>query len=127
MVGLRHDLVEKRRKEMKQAEFSRSMYPRNGIEGTHSELVRGHGLRQTKYRGIEPSQPVALLHGCCLQRETLFKTAFYSNGTAEGLRQSKLFRVRIFQQFQYKLNDTIDRLGSFIARETTVSYSKDYQ
>ena len=52
VVGLRHDLVEQRRKEMKQAEFSRSMYPRNGIEGTHSELVRGHGLRQTKYRGL---------------------------------------------------------------------------
>lgn len=52
VVGLRHDLVAERRKEMKQAEFSRSMYPRNGIEGTHSELVRGHGLRQTKYRGL---------------------------------------------------------------------------
>ena len=52
VVGLHHDLVEKRRKEMKQAEFSRSMYPRNGIEGTHSELVRGHGLRRTKYRGF---------------------------------------------------------------------------
>ena len=52
VVGLRHDLVEQRRKEMKQAEFSRSMYPRNGIEGTHSELVRGHGLRRTKYRGL---------------------------------------------------------------------------
>lgn len=52
VVGLRHDLIEKRRKEMKQAEFSQSMHPRNGIEGTHSELVRGHGLRQTKYRGF---------------------------------------------------------------------------
>ena len=52
VVGLRHDLVEQRRKEMKQAEFSRSMYPRNGIEGTHRELVRGHGLRQTKFRGM---------------------------------------------------------------------------
>ena len=51
MVGLRHDLVEQRRKEMKQPEFSKSMHPRNGIEGTHSELVRGHGMRQTKYRG----------------------------------------------------------------------------
>ena len=53
VVGLRHDLVAERRKEMKQAEFCRSMYPRNGIEGTHSELVRGHGLRQTKYRGLK--------------------------------------------------------------------------
>jgi len=51
VVGLRHDLVEKRRKEMREAEFSKSMNPRNGIEGTHSELVRGHGMRRTKYRG----------------------------------------------------------------------------
>lgn len=59
VVGLRHDLVEKRRKEMKQADFSKSMYPRNGIEGTHSELVRGHGMRRTKYRGLSP---VSLSH-----------------------------------------------------------------
>jgi hypothetical protein len=52
VVGLRHDLVEKRRKEMREAEFSKKMHPRNGIEGTHSELVRGHGLRRTKYRGL---------------------------------------------------------------------------
>ena len=32
--------------------FSKNMHPRNGIEGTHSELVRGHGLRRTKYRGL---------------------------------------------------------------------------
>lgn len=52
VVGLRHDLVQKRREEMKQSGFSKSMHPRNGIEGTHSELVRGHGLRRTKYRGL---------------------------------------------------------------------------
>lgn len=52
VVGVRHDLVQERRKEMKQADFSKKMYPRNGIEGTLSELVRGHGLRQTKYRGF---------------------------------------------------------------------------
>lgn len=52
VVGLRHDLVEQRRREMKQSGFSKSMHPRNGIEGTHSELVRGHGMRQTKYRGL---------------------------------------------------------------------------
>ncbi len=52
VVGLRHDLVEKRREQMREAEFSKTMHPRNGIEGTHSELVRGHGLRRTKYRGL---------------------------------------------------------------------------
>lgn len=52
VVGLRHDLVEKRRAEMREANFSKKMYPRNGVEGTLSELVRGHGLRRTKYRGL---------------------------------------------------------------------------
>ena len=52
VVGLRHDLVQQRRREMTQTGFSKSMHPRNGIEGTHSELVRGHGLRRTKYRGL---------------------------------------------------------------------------
>jgi hypothetical protein len=52
VVGLRHDLLEKRRKQMREAEFLKSMHARNGIEGTHSELVRGHGLRRTKYRGL---------------------------------------------------------------------------
>jgi transposase len=52
VVGLRHDLVEQRRREMKEAGFSERMHPRNGIEGTHSELVRGHGMRRTKYRGL---------------------------------------------------------------------------
>jgi transposase len=51
VVGLRHDLVKKRREEMRERGFSKKMHPRNGIEGTHSELVRGHGLRRTKYRG----------------------------------------------------------------------------
>jgi transposase len=52
VVGLRHDLLQKRRKQMKAENFSQLMHPRNAIEGTHSELVRGHGLRQTKYRGF---------------------------------------------------------------------------
>ena len=52
VVGLRHDLVQKRREEMREADFSKKMHPRNGVEGTLSELVRGHGLRRTKYRGF---------------------------------------------------------------------------
>ena len=61
------------------------MYPRNGIEGTHSELVRGHGLRRTKYRGLQPGRAVALLHGCCLQCETILKTVGFPdrNGGSE--------------------------------------------
>lgn len=53
VVGLRHDLVQTRREQMRAESFSQSMHPRNGIEGTHSELVRGHGLRRTQYRGLD--------------------------------------------------------------------------
>ena len=62
---------------MKGENFSRSMYPRNGVEGTHSELVRGHGLRQTKYRGFSR---VALSHyligAACNVKRLLKRLAF---------------------------------------------------
>lgn len=77
VVGLRHDLVQQRRREMKTDNFGRSMYPRNGIEGTHSELVRGHGLRRTKYRGFNR---VALSHyligAACNVKRLLRRLAF---------------------------------------------------
>jgi len=53
VVGEHHTLLQRRRKEMKTAEFKKKMQRRNGIEGTHSELIRGHGLRQARYRGIK--------------------------------------------------------------------------
>ena len=77
VVGLRHDLVHKRREEMRAESFSLSMHPRNGIEGTHSELVRGHGLRRTKYRGLSR---VALSHyfmaAACNVKRYLKRLAF---------------------------------------------------
>jgi transposase len=77
VVGLRHDLVQKRREQMRVDNFSESMHPRNGIEGTHSELVRGHGLRRTKYRGCNR---VALSHyfmgAACNVKRYLKRLAF---------------------------------------------------
>jgi transposase len=77
VVGLRHDLVQKRREQMRAENFSQSMHPRNGIEGTHSELVRGHGLRRTKYRGFNR---VALSHyfmgAACNVKRYLRRLAF---------------------------------------------------
>lgn len=77
VVGLRHDLVQKRREQMRVDNFSESMHPRNGIEGTHSELVRGHGLRRTKYRGFNR---VALSHyfmgAACNVKRYLKRLAF---------------------------------------------------
>jgi len=77
VVGLRHDLLHKRREQMKAENFSQSMHPRNGIEGTHSELVRGHGLRRTKYRGFSR---VAMSHyfmaAACNVKRYLKRLAF---------------------------------------------------
>lgn len=40
-----------RRREMQTEAFQKEMHRRNGIEGSHSELVRGYGLRRARYRG----------------------------------------------------------------------------
>lgn len=50
-VGIHHDLLQKRRREMKTEGFQKRMQQRNGIEGTISELTR-LGLRRTRYRGL---------------------------------------------------------------------------
>ncbi len=77
VVGLRHDLVHKRREEMRQADFPKKMHPRNGIEGTLSELVRGHGLRRTKYRGLKRvSLSHYLMGAACNVKRYLNLTAF---------------------------------------------------
>ena len=43
--------LEKRRELMETEEFKKDMHKRNGIEGTISGLVRGQGLRNSRYRG----------------------------------------------------------------------------
>ena len=53
LVGGHHTELQKRRKEQKEAGFKERMKKRNAIEGTHSELVRAHGMRRTRFRGIE--------------------------------------------------------------------------
>jgi transposase len=83
VVGPRHDLVEKRRKEMREPDYSKSMHPRNGIEGTHSELVRGYGLRRTKYRGLSRvSLSHHLMGAACNVKRYLKLLAFQMRSTA---------------------------------------------
>lgn len=50
-VGIHHDLLQERRREMEGEGFKETMRPRNSIEGTISELVR-LGMRRTRYRGL---------------------------------------------------------------------------
>jgi len=52
VVSPNHDLLQRRRREMGTEAFEREAKNRNAIEGTISELVRGYGLRKTRYRGL---------------------------------------------------------------------------
>jgi transposase len=52
VVGEHHSFLQARRQEMQTAEFKQEMHRRNAIEGTQSELVRGYGLRDARYRGL---------------------------------------------------------------------------
>ncbi|HWH70996.1 MAG TPA: transposase, partial [Candidatus Sulfotelmatobacter sp.] len=51
-VGEHHSLVQARRREQKTESFQEDYHRRNGIEGTISELKRGHGLGKARYRGL---------------------------------------------------------------------------
>jgi transposase len=52
VVGEHHTVLQARRQEQQTDAFKQRMKHRNGIEGTQSELVRGHGLRRARYRGL---------------------------------------------------------------------------
>ena len=52
VVGEHHSALQARRREQKTEAFVQEMKHRNGIEGTLSELVRAHGLRRARQRGL---------------------------------------------------------------------------
>jgi hypothetical protein len=52
VVGEHHTALQARRQEQQTEAFQQRMKHRNAIEGTQSELVRAHGLRRARYRGL---------------------------------------------------------------------------
>jgi hypothetical protein len=52
VLGAFHETLQQRRREQQSPEFKLLMKQRNGVEGTISELVRGHGLRRARYKGF---------------------------------------------------------------------------
>jgi transposase len=52
LVSQYHMDLQARRQEQKTEEFKNKARRRNAIEGTQSELVRAHGLRRARYRGL---------------------------------------------------------------------------
>jgi hypothetical protein len=51
-VGQHHTLLQERRREQRTDAFKEQAKHRNAVEGTQSELVRAHGLRRARYRGL---------------------------------------------------------------------------
>jgi transposase len=52
VVGENHSVLQARRKEQQTDAFQARLKHRNAIEGTQSELVRAHGMRRARYRGL---------------------------------------------------------------------------
>jgi hypothetical protein len=52
VVGEHHTPLQARRQEQQTKPFQQRMKHRNAIEGTQSELVRAHGMRHARYRGL---------------------------------------------------------------------------
>ena len=73
IVGELHSLLQERRREMQTTAFKTEMYRRSGIEGTHSELVRGYGLRQARYRGKAKVRLQNYLIGAACNIRRLFR------------------------------------------------------
>ena len=69
-VSEHHTLMQARRREQRTEIFKKSMRARNGVEGTISELARGHGLRRSRYRGLAKTRLQNYLIGaaCNLRR-----------------------------------------------------------
>lgn len=73
VVGALHSLLQDRRREMQTEAFKLDMRKRNGIEGSQSELVRGYGLRQARYRGFAKVRLQNYLIGAACNLRRLFR------------------------------------------------------
>ena len=93
VVGEFHSLLQARRQEQQTEAFKKEMHQRNGIEGTQSELVRGYGARQARYRGQAKVRLQNYLIGAACNLRRLFRriaweTAQTCGGVATATHQA---------------------------------------
>lgn len=84
VVGELHSLLQARRREMQTDAFKKEMHRRNGIEGTQSELVRGYGLRQARYRGRSKVRLQNYFIGAACNIRRLFRRLAWEANQARG-------------------------------------------
>lgn len=66
-----HELITARREEQRTAEFRERYKSRSAVEGTISMLVRKHGARHARYRGLKKVNFQALLMGAAVNMKQL--------------------------------------------------------
>jgi len=86
LVGEHHEHTQARRREMKSAGFKDRMHRRNGVEATISELKRGYGMRQCRYRSLAKTTLQNYLTGaaCNIKRWARRMTWELHNGNHSG-------------------------------------------
>lgn len=95
VVGEHHTALQARRQEQKTEAFKARMRHRNAIEGTQSELVRAHGLRRARYRGLPKVRLQNYLAGaaCNLKRWIRRHVWELAQATVPGVAQSAITAV----------------------------------
>jgi transposase len=75
-INAYHGLIQARRLEADTEAFRQEMKIRAGIEGTMSEMVRGHGLRRSRFRGTRKNQLQALFGATATTLKRLARCSF---------------------------------------------------
>jgi transposase len=89
VVGQYHTVLQARRKEQKTETFKLKAQRRNAIEGTQSELVRGHGLRQARYRGLAKMRLQSYLTGAACNLKRWIRLAAWKLAQASAILSSE--------------------------------------
>jgi transposase len=94
VVGQYHDYLQARREQQLTKEFQIKMRPRAAIEGSISELVRGHGLRRSRYRGFAKVQLQNLFIGTACNIKRWLKLIAGSNFNLSDPISALVFELR---------------------------------
>ncbi len=90
LVGQYHSALQARRKEQQTEDFKERMKRRNAIEGTQSELVRAHGMRRARYRGLAKVSLQNYLVGAACNAKRWLRRLAWEMARAAGAAQPRL-------------------------------------
>jgi transposase len=82
VVGIHHDLLQQRRKQMNEEAFTKKLRRRSAIEGTISEFTRGGG-RRTRYRGLAKTTLANYFQGAAVNAGRWIRLAQWQMGQRE--------------------------------------------